>query len=271
MRAWAPALLAAGFALAAQPATASLAADASYADQVGFDQHPDRLLPLQLDFRDERGERVRLADYLGATPAALVFAYYNCSNLCPTVIHHLAQRLAGASGPAARSLPVVVVSIDPHDSPAQAAQMKAGAEGGALPGAERWHFLTGEQSAIAELTGAAGFRYAYEPATRQYAHAAGYILLTPQGRIARYFFGFGFTSSQLEQSIDEAAALRISTPVERLLLLCFHYDPLIGRHSGTVMAALRGVSAAALLGLLAFGLVRRERAQRRARRTVVAP
>jgi len=269
MSVWAPALLAAGLAMAAQPGTAALAANASYADQVGFDQHPDRLLPLQLEFRDERGARVRLADYLGATPAALVFAYYNCSNLCPTVIHHLAQRLAGASGPAARSLPVVVVSIDPHDSPAQAAQMKAGAEGGALPGVQRWHFLTGEQSAIAELTGAAGFRYAYEPATRQYAHAAGYILLTPQGRIARYFLGFDFTSSQLEQSIDEAAALRISTPVERLLLLCFHYDPLIGRHSGTVMAALRGVSAAALLALLAFGLVRR--AQRRARRTVVAP
>jgi protein SCO1 len=271
MKAWAAAALAAGLAMAAQPGTAALAANASYADRVGFDQHPGRLLPLQLDFRDERGARVRLADYLGAAPAAVVFAYYNCSNLCPTVIHHLAQRLAGVSDPAARSLQVLVVSIDPHDSPAQAAQMKAGAEGGALPGADRWHFLTGEEPAISELARAAGFRYAYDPETRQYAHAAGYILLTPQGRIARYFFGFGFTSSELAQSIDEAAALRISTPIERLLLLCFHYDPLTGRYSDVVMAALRGVSAAALLALLAFGLVRRGRAHRRARRTVVAP
>ena len=132
---------------------------------------------------------------------------------------------------------MIVVSINPHDTPAQAAAMKARYPGNTSPQAGRWHFLTGDEPEIAELARAAGFRYAYDAASGQYAHAAGFLLLTPGGRISRYLFGFDFTSGQLEQAIGQAAARRIAAPVDQLLLLCFHYDPFTGRYSATAMAA----------------------------------
>jgi protein SCO1/2 len=250
--------------LSGQAASAVPQSDQGLAGRVGFDQHLDRQIPLDLQFVDEHDRRVRLGDYLDAAPAALVFAYYDCANLCPTVIHNLAQRLAGAPSAGARRLQVLVVSIDPRDKPTQAARMKAKYPGEALPGASRWHFLTGEQPAIAELTGAAGFRYSYDQRSGQYAHAAGYVLLTPGGRIASYLFGFDFTSDQLEQAIDQAGARRIAAPIERLLLLCFHHDPLTGRYSATVLSTLRALGVVTLLGLWAFWIVRRARGHRAA-------
>jgi protein SCO1/2 len=254
--------LAACVALAVQPGRAQ--GPQGFGERVGFDQHLDRRIPFGLGFVDERGSRVRLADYLGASPAALVFAYYGCSNLCPTVIHNLGERLARASGGGAADLQVIVVSINPRDTPAQAAAMKAAYPGSGSPRSARWHFLTGDEAAIAELTRSAGFRYAYDAASGQYAHAAGCLLLTPEGRISKYLFGFDFTSAELGQAIEQAAARRIAAPVEQLLLLCFHYDPFSGRYSATAMAALRAAAAAALAGF-AFVLIRRARAHRRDR------
>lgn len=229
-----------------------------FGNQVSFEQRLGRQMPTDRLLFDERGEPVRLADYLGAAPVAVVFAYYGCTNLCPTVIRTLAARLAGAQEPSARDMPVLVVSIDPRDAPAQAARMRAkvgGAQG--LPQPQRWHFLTGREPDIEALTQAAGFRFAYDAGSKQYGHAAGFLLLTPQGRIARYFFGFGTTSAQIDQALSAASARRIASPVQSLLLLCFHYDPLTGRYSATVMSVLRVLGVGGLLLAGAWLAVRR--------------
>jgi protein SCO1/2 len=255
--------------LAAKPAAAGGGAPAGFAERVGFEQRLDQRIPFGLGFRDERGERVRLADYLGTSPAALLFAYYGCSNLCPTVIRNLGERLAHASTPGAGSLQVVVVSVNPRDTPAQAAEMKTQYPGNASAQAARWHFLTGGEAEISELARAAGFRYAYDARSGQYAHAAGVVLLTPGGRIAQYLLGFGFTSAQLGQAIEAAAARHIAPAADQLLLLCFHYDPFIGRYGAMALTALRAIAVAALAGF-ALVLVRRARARRRGDRSPAA-
>jgi protein SCO1/2 len=260
----AAAVLAVFVALAAPRAGASDAVASGFAGRVGYDQHLDRRVPAYLPFRDESGRAVRIDEYLGAAPVGLVFSYYGCSSLCPTVLRNLAERLGHASGAAAKNFQIVVVSIDPHDSPALAGRTKLKVLEHVQPplGAGRWHFLTGAQADVAELAAAVGFRYAYDDASHQYAHPAGFALLTPEGRIARYFFGFDFTADELSRAIDQASARRIASPIERLLLLCFHDDTIVGRYSATIIAALRGISVALLAAALAVAAVMGRRSQR---------
>ncbi len=248
--------------LAASPGAAAGPAE-GVVRQAGFDQNLNQRIPSNLAFRDETGRLVRLADYFGGAPLILALTYYGCSNVCPTIINNLGARL----GRAARAGPdrpvVLVVSIDPRDTPAIAARKKAGYLAGALHDADasRWHFLSGDDADIAPLVRAAGFRYAYDRASGQYAHPSGFLILTPQGTISRYFFGFGFAPQELSNALDEAAAQRISSPVERLLLLCFHFDPATGRYTATVLSALQGMSIAMVLGLIAFGVSRMHRSK----------
>jgi protein SCO1 len=210
----------------------------------GFDQHLDGVVPASLEFRDENNRQVRLADYSGAAPLLLVFSYYRCSTLCPTVIANLAAKLRGTGLEGGSRYQVAVVSIDPSDSPALAATRRAAYAGaGVIPADTRaWHLLTGSENNIAALADSAGFRYAYDAETRQYAHPAGFILLTPQRRISRYFFGFDFSPEDLRRAMDEASAQHIASPVQRLLLLCFHFDPATGKYSGTVLQALHWIA-----------------------------
>lgn len=236
-------------------------AETPLAGSVDFLQHPGRSVPADVQFRDERGHAVRLGDYLGTGPLGLVFSYYGCSNLCPMQIRNLAQRLAHTSGVAADRAQVLVVSIDPLDSPALADRAKHRLLDPLLP-AERvhgWHFLSGAPEDIARLTESVGFRYRYDEATHQYAHPAGFTVITPEGEIARYFFGFGFTSQELGQALEQAGARVITSPIERLLLVCFHYDVLNGRYSALILNVLRAVSIALLLGALALGSLWRAR------------
>jgi protein SCO1 len=262
------ALLAAAWGMVAMwvvPAgAAGPAAAHDFAGRVGFDQHLNRQVPADLPFRDESGHAVSVHDYLGAAPVGVVFSYFTCSNMCPAVIHNLAERVGQSPRAQADRLQVVVVSVDPRDSPATAYQAKLKYLRDVLPAtaADRWHFLTGAQADIAQLADAVGFRYAYDAASQQYAHPAGLALLTAQGRIARYFFGFDFTAAELSRAIDEASAQRIASPIERLLLVCFHYDPVTGRYSATIASALRGISAAMLVAALMGGWLMRRRTRR---------
>lgn len=229
------------------------AADA--ARQAGFEQRLSRPIPGTLSFRDEDGRAIRLSDYYGSAPIVLVFAWYGCTTLCPTVIGNLAHALDG-SGLAPGSYRVLVASIDPHDGPFDARRARARYVAG--PGAGSWQLLTGQAPAIAALANAAGFRYAYDDATHQYAHPAGFVLLTPNGTIARYFFGFDFTPVALRDGIAAATANEIASPAERLLLLCFHFAA-SGRYSALVLDGLRAASAALLLLALAIFVVMRRR------------
>lgn len=232
---------------------------ADLAGRAGFAQRLNETVPRELSFRDETGRAVRLADYYGRAPIVLVFAWYGCTTLCPTVVGNLVQAL-DRSALAPGSYQVVVASIDPRDSASDAARMKRiyVANAARRDDTQAWHLLSGSDAAIAALTHAAGFRYAYDPESHQYAHPAGIVLLTPQGTIARYFLGFGFTPAELRAAVDDAAAARISSPVDRLLLLCFHFEP-TGRYSVAVTQALRWTSVALLLAGLALLVATRRR------------
>jgi protein SCO1/2 len=222
------------------------------AAKAGFTQRLGAEIPGDLTFRDEAGEPVALRDFYGDLPVVLVFAWFGCTTLCPTVTSNLAHALAGAGEPVDRYR-VVVASIDPRDSPLDAAQMKRRVLRDDAGQSSAWHFLTGREASITALTRAAGFGYAYDANTHQYAHPAGYVLLTPDGRISRYFLGFDFTPDEFHHALDDAGRRGVAaTPVDRLLLLCFHFAP-TGRYSATVMEALRVASVALLV--LAAGIV----------------
>ena len=257
------ALLLAAQQLAAQPAARTDPARA-IAGSANFAQHLDRNLPTELQFRDERGDTVRLGDYFGAGPVGLMFSYYGCSNLCPMQIRNLAQRLAQTSGGAAERAQILLVSIDPLDSPLSAAQAKHKYLDNLLPArrVERWHFLSGAPADIARLTESVGFSYGYDPKTHQYAHPAGFVLITSAGKIARYFFGFDFTADELGRAFDQAAAHRIASPIARLLMVCFHYDLASAPYSALIIEVLRVASVVMLLGLLALAWILLRRARR---------
>jgi protein SCO1/2 len=229
-----------------------------------FVQHLDRNLPADLQFRDERGSTVRLGDFFGKGPSGLVFSYYGCSNLCPMQIRNLAQRLAQTSGGAAEHAQILVVSIDPLDSPATADRAKHKFLDNLPPTAraERWHFLSGAPADIARLTESVGFSYGYDEKTHQYAHPAGFVLITPAGRIARYVFGFDFTAEELGRAFDQAAAHRIASPIARLLMVCFHYDLASARYSTLIIEVLRAASVVMLLGIAALAWILLRRARR---------
>jgi protein SCO1/2 len=238
--------------LAWTPFALASAAPETLASNAGFTQRLGDVIPGDLTFRDEQGQAVALRDFYGDLPVVLVFAWFGCSTLCPTVTSNLAHALAGAGEPVDRYR-VVVASIDPRDSPVDASEMKRRVLRDDPGQSSAWHFLTGREPSIAALTDAAGFRYAYDDQTHQYAHPAGYVLLTPDGRISRYFLGFDFTPEEFHHALDNAGRRGVdSTPVERLLLLCFHFTP-AGRYSATVVAALRIASLALIT--LAIGAV----------------
>ena len=253
------ALLAA--AVAAQPARAIDPGD------IGFDQRLDEQVPLDLAFRDEAGKTIRLSDYFNRKPVILALVYYQCPMLCNQVLNGLAGALKALSFEAGKEFEVVVVSINPRETPELAASKKENHAGaGAAVG---WHFLTGDPKPIEALAQSVGFRYAYDPMLNQYAHASGVVALTPKGRVARYFYGIEFAPRDLRFGLIEAAEERIGSPVDQVLLLCYQYDPKTGKYSATVMKSLRLGGVVTLIGVAAllFALNRKAKsASRRAKR-----
>jgi protein SCO1/2 len=208
------------------------------------------------------GREVRLGDYLGDRPVLLQLAYYRCPMLCPIVLGGLVSSLKPLAFDVGREFDVVVVSIDPSESPADASERKRDALSRyERPGTEQgWHFLTGSPESIRALTDAVGFRYAWDEKSRQYAHAAGVVLLTPDGRVSRYFFGAEFSPRDVRLGLVEATSNRIGGVVDQVLLFCFHYDPALGRYSAATMNAVRaaGVLTVLALGAFIFWNVRRD-------------
>jgi len=231
--------------------------------EIGFDQYLDRPIPLDVTFRDESGRTVRIGDYFGKRPVVLVFAYYDCPMLCTQVLNGLASALNVLSLTPGKDFEIVTVSFNPADTPASAAAKKSVyieryKHDGA---AQSWHFLSGDQPSIERLTKAAGFRYVWDAATKQFAHPSGIIVLTPDGRLARYLFGIEYGPRDLRLALVDASAGTVGSPVDSLLLYCYHYDPMTGRYGLVVMRALRLAGAGTVLALGAFivVMVRRER------------
>jgi protein SCO1/2 len=243
--------------------------------EVGFDQNLDRRLPLDVPLVDESGRTVRLDDYFGARPVVLVFAYYECPMLCSQVIAGVARALNVLSLEPGRDFEFVTISFDPRDTPASATARKAvyleryrDPNAGAAS-----HFLTGSPQSIERLTSAAGFRYVWDETTRQFAHPSGVIVLTPDGRLARYIFGVEYGPRDLRLALVEASNGKIGSPVDALLLYCYHYNPMTGRYGLAIMRTIRLAGAATVLALGSFIVVmlRRERRRTQAHSSSLQP
>jgi protein SCO1 len=234
--------------------------------EIGFDQRLDEHVPLDVEFRDEQGRTVRLADYFGQKPVVLAFVYYDCPMLCTMILSSITSTLGVLSLDPGKDFELVTVSFDPRETPELAARKKAEylQRYDRPAGADGWHFLTGEPPSIERLTRAAGFRYTWDEETQQFAHPAGIVVLTPDGRLARYLFGLEYGARDLRLALVEASEGRIGTAVDAALLYCYHYDPMTGRYGLVVMRILRVAGAATVLALGTFivVMVRRERTRR---------
>jgi protein SCO1 len=236
-------------------------------DQVGFDQNLGAQLPLDLHFRDDSGRDVTLGDLFGRRPVILAPVYYRCPMVCNQVLNGLTRSLKPLSTSAGRDFDVAALSIDPDETPELAGQKKSSyLERYDRPGSESgWHFLTGQEPAIAALTRAIGFRYTYNPRTKLYAHAAGVVIVTPSGRITRYFYGIDFPAKDLQAELERARQGKVGSPIGRLLLLCYDYDAATGKYTLSILRLIRvcGTATAVALGGFLVVMFRRERKGRR--------
>jgi len=223
-------------------------------DQVSFAPQVGASLPLDARFVDEHGRMVQLGDYFRDRPVILVLGYYGCSNLCSVVLQGLVQSLSNADLHPGRDLDIVVASIAPFETPDLALQKKRSVLAGAANAdQEGWHFLTGKESSIEPLAASLGYRYAYDDVQHQYAHAAGIVAATPDGRVARTLYGVAFASNALRDALHRSALpIAASHATGDKWLLCFHYDPQTGRYSLVAMSAVRMTALGVLVGLGAF-------------------
>ena len=231
--------------------------------KIGIDQRLNHQLPLDLPFVDENGKDVRLGDFFGKRPVLLALVYYECPMLCTQVLNGVTGALKAISFDVGKDFDVVAVSINPREGPGLAAQKKQAyvERYGRPQTAPGWHFLTGREENIQTLAAAVGFRYAYDEEIKQYAHGAGVELITPKGVIARYFYGIEYSPRDIRLGVIEASEERIGSPIDSVLLLCYHYDPTTGKYGA---AAIRLVRIGAVLTIAAFGTflfvsLRRER------------
>ena len=255
-------------ALATLAASVSLAADRpTPLSDVGFDQRLDAQLPLDITLRDERGRAVQLGDYFGKKPVVLSLVYFECPMLCTLSLNGLASALDILTFDIGEEFEVVTVSFDHRETPDLALAKKGayidrygrdGAEAG-------WHFLTGDEASLERLTAAVGFRFAWDSETEQWAHPAGVIVATPDGRLARYLYGVEYAPKDLRLALVEAAQHRIGSLVDELLLYCYRYDPATGKYGAQIMTALRAGGVLTVAALVGFVAVMRRREIRAAR------
>ena len=232
--------------------------------RIGIDQRLNEQVPLDLPFVDEHGRDVKLRDYFGKRPVLLALVYYECPMLCTQVLNGVTGALKVLSFDVGREFDVIAVSINPREGPGLAAAKKQAYidRYGRPQTAAGWHFLTGREENIRALANAVGFRYEYDESIKQYAHGAGVELLTPSGTIARYFYGIEYSPRDLRLGIVEASAERIGSPIDSVLLLCYHYDPATGKYGATAITMVRIGAVMTMIGFAAFLVVslRRERA-----------
>ena len=213
--------------------------------QVGFDQNLDAQVPLNLPFTDSEGRNVTLGRYFGQKPVILLLGYYECPMLCSLVRNGLFASLKTLDFTVGDEFELVVISIDPEETP-KVAELKRRAsimEYERSTSADGWNFLTGPQDSIKQVADAIGFRYAFDENLDQYVHPSGIVILTPQGKVSRYLYGIEFPERDLRLGLVEAASNQIGSPVDQLLLTCYHYDPVAGEYTLTIMNIVRVVGS----------------------------
>jgi protein SCO1/2 len=232
-------------------------------NEVKIEQKLNEQLPLDLTFRNEQGEPVRLGDYFGKKPVVLSLVYYQCPMLCNQVLNGMVTSFKVLNFKPGEEFEVVTVSFDPLET-AELARAKKSTYVNYLPVAKRgpaangWHFLTGDQENIRRLTDAIGFHYYFDAATDQFAHSSAIYVATPQGRLSHYFYGIDYSPKDLRLSLVEASANKIGSPVDQLLLYCYHYDPATGKYGAVIINIVRlaGIGTLIAIGIM-FVLMRR--------------
>jgi protein SCO1 len=233
---------------------------------VGIDQKLNAPVPLDLVFRDEANQTVPLRTYFGDKPVVIEMVYFGCTSLCPKSIYESVSALKRVSLEPGRDYEAIVVSFDPKDTPTEAAKQKAeylNTFGRASFNAG-WHFLTGTQESIKRLADAIGWRYRWDEATKQFIHAGGIMVATPEGKLSRYFYGIQYAPQDLRMSLVDASQHKIGSPVDYVLLFCFHYDEMQGKYTLAIVNLLKvaGIlTVLALSGLLYF-LMRKDKNKR---------
>ena len=229
---------------------------------VGIDQKLNAQLPLDTQFRDETGRTVKLGDYFGKKPVVLALVYYTCPMLCTQILNGMEHALRVLSFDPGKEFEVVTVSFDARETPPIAAAKKAAylKDFGRPETANGWHFLTGDLKSIKALTGAVGFRYVFDVHTDQFAHASAIYVVTPEGKMSRYFYGIEYSAKDIRLGLIEAAKNKIGNPVDQILLFCYHYDASTGKYTPIAMNFLRlaGGATVLLLGGFVFIMLRRE-------------
>ncbi len=223
-------------------------------ENVGIQQKLNTRIPLELTFRDETGKTVQLRDYFGRRPVILTLNYYECPMLCNVMLNELTRALNALDYKIGEQFEIVTVSISPTETPELAAKKKANYAKAYRHGtAEKgWHFLTGKETNIRLLADAVGFKYMYDPRTKQYAHSAAIMILTPDGRLSRYLLGIDYSARDLKFAIMEASEGKIGNPTERLVLYCYQYDPTTGKYG---LVIIRLVQVGGLITVLGLGLL----------------
>jgi len=231
---------------------------------VGIDQRLNEQLPLDIEFRNEEGRLVNLGQFFHDKPVVLSLVYHECPMLCNEVLEGMLRAFRVLRFDVGKEFDVLTVSFNPREDAPLAKSAKESyvrrykREGAA----EGWHFLTGDQTSIDRLTKAVGFRYRYDAQKNQYAHAGGIMVLTPQGRLSRYFYGIEFAPKDLRLGLIEASQNKIGSIVDQVLLFCYHYDPVTGKYGLVILTTLRIVGVLFVLGLTLYVILmlRRERA-----------
>lgn len=229
--------------------------------EVGIDQRLNEQLPLDLEFRDETGQTVKLGQYFGKKPVILSLVYYDCPMLCTQILSGMVSAFRVMSFSVGKEFDVVTVSFDRREKPELAAAKKRMY----LAGYDRptavagWHFLTGDEANIKRLTEVVGFRYHFDEATNQFAHASAIMVLTPQGKLAQYYYGIEYSPKDLRLGLVEASTNQIGSPVDQLLLYCYHYDPTTGKYGAVVMNMMRLGGIVTVIAILAMLFLLRRR------------
>ena len=227
-------------------------------EHVGIEQRLNQQIPADLVFRDETGKSVRLGDYFGRKPMILNLVYFHCPMLCPEVMSGMTSALKVLKFDVGKEFDILTISFDPRDTPKEAAIEKSEyvRRYGRPGAAEGWHFLTGDQASITALTRAAGFGYQYNATTGQFAHATAIMVLTPDGRLAQYYYGVEYSPKDLRLGLVQASNNKIGNVVDAVLLYCYHYDPATGRYGAVITRVLKLSGLATILALgLGIGLL----------------
>ncbi len=230
---------------------------------LGYQQQPGAALPLQRSFHDDSGRAVTLGEAIGKRPTLLILGYYACPSLCGVIRDDALSAISRASLVAGKDYTLVFLSIDPTETPAMAASAKAAdlrdyPTGGAEIG---WRFLTGEPADVAAVEASTGFHSRYSAELKQFLHPAGLVVLTPTGHVADYLLGVGFRPADVETAIKRASLGRVEQSDNPVLLLCFHYDPSVGRYSLDIIKVLRLAGMMTIAGILGIVYLLHRRAK----------